>query len=208
MAIFNSILFNKIRKSIGNITTYELNGQNIVRANSFRRDKKSPAQLAQRARMTAVVDLAHRVIEALKVGYPAVNLQAAINKFVSLNIGLMHPDEACRVTYDVKSLQLSSGEHLPPKVSAVINREKRTVIFIQEHQSLRPFAPDDDRVYGVVWGQDSPCIEVIPLRLRSEPGEVKMELNDEMLEFPLQVYAFTVNVKRKKASTTIWLVGE
>ena len=42
MAIFNSILFHRARKSVGNVTLYALKEQNVVRAKGiYRRDRKS-----------------------------------------------------------------------------------------------------------------------------------------------------------------------
>lgn len=208
MAIFESVLFSKLRKSVGNITMYELNGENIVRGKYSKRDIKSPEQLAQRARMKKVKKLSYDLWMALHTGFPAKNRSISINKFVSRNIGLMNPDEEYRVTYDVTQLKLSSGELLPPKVSAVINREAGTVTFTQERQPLRPLAPDDDRVYGVVWGRESRKTQVFPLRLRCEPGSTVATLKTEILEHPLEVYAFTVSGNGKKASETIWITGE
>lgn len=208
MAIFESALFSKLRKSVGNITMYELNGENIVRGKSYKRDIKSPAQLAQRARMKKVKKLSYDLWMALHTGFPAENRSMSINKFVSRNIGLMNPDEEYRVTYDVRQLKLSSGELLAPKVTAVIDRESNTVTFTQEHQPLRPLAPDDDRVYGVVWGRESRKTQVFPLQLRCEPGSTTVQLHESILKYPLEVYAFTVSGNGKKASETIWITGE
>lgn len=45
MAIFNSILFHRARKSVGNVTLYTLKEQNVARAKGIhRRDRKSLAQ--------------------------------------------------------------------------------------------------------------------------------------------------------------------
>lgn len=208
MAIFKSVLFTKLRKSVGNITMYELDGQNIVRGKHYKRDVKSPEQLAQRARMKTVKKLSYDLWMALHTGFTAKNRSISINKFVSRNIGLMNPDEEYRVTYDVTQLKLSSGELLAPKVTAVIDRESNTVTFTQEHQPLRPLAPDDDRVYGVVWGRESRKTQVFPLRLRCEPGSTVVQLHESILKYPLEVYAFTVSGNGKKASETIWITGE
>lgn len=208
MAIFKSTLFSKLRKSVGNLTMYELDEQNVVRGKYDKRDRKSPAQLAQRARMKKIKKLAYDLIDALYTGFPAKNYTTSINRFVSRNIGLMNPDENYCVTYDVTKLQLSSGELLPPKVTAVINREAKTVTFTQERQPLRPLAPDEDRVYGIVWGRESRKTLVFPLQLRCEPGSTVIELHNSTLKYPLEVYAFTVSENGKKASKTIWITGE
>lgn len=208
MAIFKSALFTKLRKSVGNITMYELNGEDIIRGKYWKNDRKSPAQLAQRARMIKVKKLAYDLINALCIGFPAKNYATSINRFVSRNIGLMNPDKNYCVTYDVTQLQLSSGELLTPQVTAIINREAKTVTFTQERQPLRPLAPDEDRVYGIVWGKESRELCAYPLQLRCEPGTTVVELGEDILEYPLEIYAFTVSENGKKTSKTIWITGE
>lgn len=208
MAIFESTLFTKLRKSVGNITMYELNGENIVRGKSWKRDRRSPAQRAQRARMKKVRKLSYSLVTALRIGFPAKNYMVSINRFVGRNIGLMNPDENDCVTYDVTQLQLSSGELLPPRVTAVIDREAKTVAFTQERQPLRPLCPDEDRVYGIVWGMESNELCAHPLQLRCEPGTTVVELDDDILAYPLEIYAFTVSTDGKKTSKTIGITGE
>lgn len=205
MAIFESTLFKKLHKSVGELTFYELNGQNIIRQKAYKRDEKSPAQLAQRAKMEAVVDLCWQVADVLAIGFPAKNISLSANKFVSINIKLMQPDEEYLVNYDVTKIQFSSGELLPPKISATVNRATGTVTFTQERQPLRPLAPDDDRVWGIVWEQDNQTVRSFPLRLRCEPGETTIALPEEAWKHPLQIYAFTVGANGKKTSTTVWL---
>ena len=66
MAIFNSILFHRARKSVGNVTLYALKEQNVVRAKGIhRRDRKSLAQLKQRVRMKAVREVGSHVAARL-----------------------------------------------------------------------------------------------------------------------------------------------
>ena len=52
MAIFESVIFQRMRKSVGNITTYEAGGKQVLRQNPLqRKDKKSEPQLKHRDRM-------------------------------------------------------------------------------------------------------------------------------------------------------------
>lgn len=207
MAIFKSAVFSKLRKSFGNVTMYELNGENVLRAKTWKKDPKTPAQLAQRTRMKAARELAYRLLDAICVGFPAKNYMTSINKFISRNIGLMIPDENHAVTYDVTRLQLSSGELLPPAVTAVIDREGATVVFTQERQPLRPLAPDKDRVYGIIWMKEEDEACVFPLQRRCEPGSIRIGMDEEMSKCSLEVFAFTVSANGKKTSQTIWLTS-
>lgn len=208
MAIFKSTLFNKIHKSMGNLTFYESCGQNVVRNKKDGSKKKVPGRLAQEARMATVSNIAAYMIDIIKVGYPDHARLSSFNQFIANNIGLMEVDEELQVSYDLKCVQFSSGELLPPKVRGVIDRGKQVVTFVQERQPLLPFAPDEDQVYGLIWGQEDMYALLIPLNRRCEPGEKTVALYQDLLTASLQVYAFTVNTKKKKASTTIWLTGE
>ncbi|MCM1031790.1 MAG: hypothetical protein NC410_10185 [Oscillibacter sp.] len=206
MGVFDSVL-GKIRKSVGNLTMYELDGRNIVRAKGTlsRYDRKSPLQLQQRARMKKVQELGWQLLEAIIVGFPAASRRQSRNRFVGRNIGLITPAEDGTATYDVGQLQLSSGEIVPPQVTASVDREEGCVIFVQERQALRPQALDDDLVYGVVWGKDTDEIQVIPLNRRAEPGINRIELEEELRDLPLELFAFAVSAHRKKASSTVYL---
>ena len=101
MGIFKSPLFSKLRKSVGNITMYELDGVQVVRAKTWKNDRQSPAQLTQRARMKAVKKLTHSLADAIHTGFPANNHSVSINRFVSQNIGLMNPDENGHNYYEI-----------------------------------------------------------------------------------------------------------
>ncbi len=205
MGIFKSPLFSKLRKSVGNITMYELDGVQVVRAKTWKNDRQSPAQLTQRARMKAVKKLTHSLADAIHTGFPANNHSVSINRFVSQNIGLMNPDENGQTVYDISLLQLSSGELLPPAVTVVFDREKRNLIFTQERQPLHPLSPDNDRVYGIVWAKEEEESQVFPLRQRCEPGTTPVQLPTDYQNCSLEVFAFTVSANGKKTSRTIWL---
>lgn len=207
MGIFDSGL-GKIRKSVGNLTMYELDGKNIVRSKGTlrRRDRKSPLQMQQRARMKKVQELGWQLLEAIIVGFPGGGRRQCRNRFVSKNIGLMVPTEEGGVTYDVDRLQLSSGEIVPPQVTATLEADEKYVTFTQERQALRPLALDDDQVYGVVWGRESDEIQVIALNRRAVAGSNRVKLEPELEGLPLEIFAFAVSANGKKASSTVHLL--
>lgn len=207
MGIFDSVLFGKLHKSVGNLTMYNLNGQNIVRAKSSlgRHDKKSARQLLQRAKMKKVQQLACQLADAIAVGFPASTYNRSLNRFVGLNIGLLVTDESGGITYDADRLQLSSGELLPPQVSAVVNCSEGSVTFTRERQALRPLALDDDLVYGIVWGRDSTELQVFPLGRRDVSGGTTVYPEEDLLKFPLEIFVFAVAANGRKASSTLHL---
>ena len=101
MGIFESTLFEKLRKSTGNVTTYVSGGQQIVRAkSSFRKDRKSKAQLRQRNRMQTLKDIWGDFRALTPEGFCTTSLKTAWNRFVQANLmregvgrGLAEPAE-------------------------------------------------------------------------------------------------------------------
>ena len=87
MGIFESTLFEKLRKSTGNVTTYVSGGQQIVRAkSSFRKDRKSKAQLRQRNRMQTLKDIWGDFRALTPEGFCTTSLKTAWNRFVQANL--------------------------------------------------------------------------------------------------------------------------
>ena len=199
MGIFNSYIFGKLRKSVGNVTTYELNGQQVARGKVvFKHDPKTPAQLEQRARMKMVRRLAREMTPAVREGFPGATLGEKYNRFVQRNIGLLGVDEQGNMGFAPEQLQLSSGETAAPDVSAS-----------QQAQPLRPSMPDDDRVFGAVLPLDGKdFVKVFPLLLRGESGTTEIALPEGMKGARLAVYAFTMGANGKKAGQTVCCLVE
>ena len=210
MGIFNSYIFGKLRKSVGNVTTYELNGQQVARGKVvFKHDPKTPAQLEQRARMKMVRRLAREMTPAVREGFPGATLGEKYNRFVQRNIGLLGVDEQGNMGFDPEQLQLSSGETTAPDVSASVDREAGVVVFTQQAQPLRPSMPDDDRVFGAVLPLDGKdFVKVFPLLLRGESGTTEIALPEGMKGARLAVYAFTMGANGKKAGQTVCCLVE
>ena len=201
MGIFNSYIFGKLRKSVGNVTTYELNGQQVARGKVvFKHDPKTPAQLVQRARMKAVRRLAREMTPAVREGFPGATLGEKYNRFVQRNIGLLEVDEQGNMGFD---------EIAAPNVSVSVDREAGVVVFTQQAQPLRPSMPDDDRVFGAVLPLDGKdFVKVFPLLLRGESGTTEIALPEGMKGARLAVYAFTMGANGKKAGQTVCCLVE
>ena len=155
--------------------------------------------------MKKVQQLACQLADAIAVGFPASTYNRSLNRFVGLNIGLLVTDESGGITYDADRLQLSSGELLPPQVSAVVNCSEGSVTFTRERQALRPLALDDDLVYGIVWGRDSTELQVFPLGRRDVSGGTTVYPEEDLLKFPLEIFVFAVAANGRKASSTLHL---
>ncbi|MEG2554654.1 MAG: hypothetical protein RSA53_01015 [Odoribacter sp.] len=206
MAIFKSLLLGKIHNSVANLCMYERDGVNIVRGLPLKvHDAQTPVQLAQRARMKMLRHLTRILEGVVKKGYPSASLLQAGNGFVKRNMKQMVVDEKYQVSYDPRLLRLSSGELNPPEVSASFDRESGCVTFVQQRQALKPLAPDDDRVYGIVWVTNDCKYQIVPLKLRGEAASSVVPIAPSILKNEFQVYAFTVSANGRKTSETVWL---
>lgn len=208
MAVFNSILFRRLRKSAGNVTMYPLGDQNVVRAKaSYRRDRKSLAQLKQRARMKAVRELSYMFYSVLQTGFCSRSLREGILCFFRENIGKMEVDDDLNVTFDVLSLSLSGGVVLLPRLSATIDPAGNQVLFRWERQPLRPHGFDDDCLYGVVAECGHSVSAVVPLGTRSSNGELAWTLPSGWNPRQIVVYGFALNANKTRASGTLGLAS-
>ena len=144
MAIFNSILFHRARKSVGNVTLYALKEQNVVRAKGiYRRDRKSLAQLKQRARMKAVREVGSHFYHVLPQGFCCSSLTEGLYCFVKANVGKIFVDDELKVSYDLLKLEISGGTLMPPVLSAKLEAGENRVVFRWERQRLMPYAFGD-----------------------------------------------------------------
>lgn len=209
MGIFISHLLGKLRNSVGNLTMYKLEGQNIVRGKTFHRSNVfTPKQVLQQFRMRAIQRLAPNLGDVIVMGFPGRSYRNSLNGFVNKNINLINPDENGQASFDPRLLQLSSGQLDQPAVTAVINQANQTVTFGQKQQPLRPLSPDDDQVYGIIWAPNGEEIMICRLKQRGESATILIALAKEIQHMPLEVYAFTVSANGQKTSRTIWLTGE
>ena len=87
MAIFESVIFQRMRKSVGNITTYEAGGKQVLRQNPLqRKDKKSEPQLKHRDRMRTLKKICGYAIALSTVGFCTTSRKTAWNRFVQANL--------------------------------------------------------------------------------------------------------------------------
>ena len=71
MSIAQNPLMGSMKKSMGNFTTYTLNGRNIVRSKAFMpKDSKSEKQLILRARMTGIGKMYKIFRSIINLGFP------------------------------------------------------------------------------------------------------------------------------------------
>lgn len=208
MAIFDSILFRRVKNSVGNVTTYVLNNQNVVRAKcGHHRDRKSLLQLKQRVRMKAIQEVCYFFYPALQVGFCCSSLKEGINCFVKANVGKIRVDDELNVTFDWLKMAVSGGPLGLPVLSAELDVSANSVLFRWERQPLMPYAFDSDLLYGVVSDVDGMLGTIIPLGTRGIAGELTWELPGGWDIRQVVVHGFVRNVAGSRASGTLGLVA-
>ena len=108
-------LMGSMSKSMGNFTTYTLNGMNIVRSKPFRvKDDKSKKQLNMRARMKPISKMYQEFSSIIALGFPERDVRLSPqNMFVSVNFNraFVMKDETPVISYP---LMLLAKGTLPP----------------------------------------------------------------------------------------------
>lgn len=207
MATFNSVLFRHVRNSVGNVTTYMLEDQNVVRAKrAYFKDRKTLAQLKQRARMTLIQEVGYMFHHILPLGFCTSSLKEGLNCFVKANMGKIVVDDELNATCDLSCLSLSGGPLVQPALSAELCPLTNSVVFRWARQPLMPYAYDNDEVYGVITDVKHRLGAVVRLGTRGSVGEFTWELPDEEWDARhIVVHGFAKDVAGRRASDTLGL---
>ena len=208
MGKFKSTLFRDLSGSVGNVTSYVLDGEQVVRSKPFRVcDSKSLAQLKQRERMKLISGLRRRVAKVLTIGYCSGSAKVCSNRFVKDNVGKVQVDDELKAGVDLLELTLSGAGLALPVIGAEIDGATGRVVFHWKKQPFMPYMFKDDRLYGVVYETKSRKTRAIELGTRGVSGELAWELPKGWDAGKLVVYGFAVSADGKRASGTRGIVA-
>lgn len=105
-------LTGAMTKSMGNFTTYTLNGMNIVRSKAFKiKDPKSDKQIHMRVRMTIMAEMYKEFDAIIALGFPERDVRLSPqNMFVSVNFNtaFVMKDETPVISYPLMLLAKGS----------------------------------------------------------------------------------------------------
>ena len=206
MGIFESTLFEKLRKSTGNVTTYVSGGQQIVRAkSSFRKDRKSKAQLRQRNRMQTLKDIWGDFRALTPEGFCTTSLKTAWNRFVQANLMREGVGRGLAEPADWLDLRFAGGPLHAPLMTAEVDWEQRTVTFRWGRQADRPNCLGDDRLFGIVVDIDKKEVMLEELGRRGESGEATFSFVQEGDGRHWVAYGFAKNAGGTRASDSVSL---
>lgn len=211
MAIFNSYLLGKARKSVGNITLCYRNLKNIAQAKVFsRRDNPTPEILEQRARMKVLVQLGRRLLVVVRKGFVGIGKGTTSNAFVALNMGAVSVDGSMVGTVEYTRLKVASGILDVPKVTVSCTPEGNSYSFSQdgEEETEEGLCSAEDRVYAVFIEEATSKVKLLQLKNRGEGGISSFTLPDGWGTEGIHVYCFAVSKNGKMASDSVYQTVE
>ena len=204
MAKFVSVVFRDLSGSVGNVTSYVLDGAQVVRSKPLLvRDAKSLAQLKQRERMKVINKLWRRFANALMVGYCSPSAKVYSNCFVRDNMRKIQVDDELNAEVNLLELSLSATGLALPLIGAEIDPEGRRVVFSWKKQPLMPYMFKDDCLYGCVYETGKRRSRKVELGTRGVSGELAWTLPKDWDAGKLVVYGFAVSADGKRASGTL-----
>ena len=208
MAIFNSYLLGKVRKSVGNITTCIVKGTNIVKAKIFsRKDVQTPEILTQRAKMKALGELSRKWLPVIRKGFVGVGNGTTSNAFVSMNMEAVTVDENYTPTIDFTRLICASGVLYAPNVSVSYDAENASYLFHQEMQDDEGdgFSCENDKVFGVLYENGLKRVRLVSLKSRGETGDTTVPLPTNWEMSNVCAYCFSTSKNERMASDSTYL---
>ena len=202
MALFNSYLLGRARKSVGNVTLAYTNKKNIARAKIFaRKDNATPAVLDQRAKMRLLGNLNRRLLPVIRLGFVGVGKGTTSNAFVQANMPNVTVNGEHVATMEYDALKLASGILYPPQVTVTFSTEQQTFsIESSPEEETAGFALADDQVYVVLLETVLTRVLLVAAGTRGEGGSATEKLPGGWTKENVKAYAFAVSAKGRDAS--------
>ncbi|MDE7074468.1 MAG: hypothetical protein K2O69_05370 [Odoribacter sp.] len=209
----DSTAFIEMSKSFGNLTTYKLKGQNIVRRKVTKvANPKTLKQLQQRLRFALSNKLADCFLQAIVLGL--VDRKAclsAANYFVSLNKDVVTVSKELEATIDFPAIVVAKGNRaMPEGITLTHNAETGAFTVEVEAEEFMSHAADDDEFFCYVCERTKLKGKLFSLGERGTLTTSTLNLPQKWDTSPenLAFYVFCVAKDRKRASNSVYLTVE
>ncbi len=182
-------LLGMVTGTVGNVTYYELNGQNISRIKArIKRTKRSPDQLANEQKMSVICEFFHTIGDFLKVGF-AIEARGTTsnyhNKATSYNKKNAIKGSYPNFEMDYEHVLLSKGD-LEPALNPSVEVSAEGFRFNWEVSDnnwtynsaqvmMMAYFPEKNEARYIVYGaQRSTCTDflIIGRDLKNQPAEL------------------------------------
>lgn len=205
MAIFESAVFTRLRKSFGNVTTCVNRGLNVLKTKiTFVNDPKTIGQQKQRLRMRKLVELSVVFAAASKVGFPRrQDGETPYNAFVRKNKTAISVSDELEVTVDYEHLACSDGTLQVPAITVEKKAETHQLTFSHTVTEYEADALPDDVIYAAVYEKNRNKMRLYQLDKVSDTEPVTITLPDNWDLDQMVIYAFTLSSNKHTASQTV-----
>lgn len=204
MAIYQATaIARRIKRSVGEQTFCQVNGQNVVKMKIEENTSNTPAQQRQRRIFTELSDWGNIFGEAAALGFPTRQRQLSVqNAFMQANAEVVSVSEEGEITVDYTQIACSKGRLDVPKVTVTCTGEPPVLTFTHPAQKNGRCRKATDRLYAAVLEKELEEVEVFELNKRSEAEAVTAELDEAWKKENLCVYVFVLSENGDKASDT------
>lgn len=205
MAIFESAVFTRLRKSFGNVTTCMNRGLKVLKTKvTFVNDPKTIAQQKQRLRMRKLVDLSVVFAAASKLGFPRrQDGETPYNAFVRKNKAAVNVSDELEVTIDYEHLACSDGTLQVPGMSVEKKAETHQLTFSHTVTEYEVDALPDDVIYTAVYEKNRNKVRLYRLDKVSDTEPVTISLPENWDLDQVVIYVFTLSNNKHTASKTV-----
>ena len=207
LLVFKSVLMDETRKSIGNSTSYTSRGQTIMRKKHKPKNPRTLKQRKQRLRMKTLAKLGKVFGQVLSMSFPGRNIRLnPENCFTSLNQKAVEINDELEVTVLFDRLQLGEDRReLPRHITAVLDKEERTLTFTIGQQQFFRHAANDDMFYAQLVEKELMDSELVPLCKRSENDPITVNLPEDWDCSQLAAYVIVVANDGRSASKSRYM---
>lgn len=200
-------------KSFGNLTTYRLKGQTIVRKKVTEvRNPKTLKQQQQRQRFAVTNELANSFMQAIELGLANKEAKLSVaNYFVRLNKDAVIINEQLEVTIDYAAIIVAKGNRaMPEDITLTHDAEMGTFTVEVPQEEFTTHAAADDEFFCYVCERTKLRGKLFPLGERSTLTSKAINLPAKWDSSPdkLAFYVFCVSKDRKRVSKSEYLTVE
>lgn len=199
-------IFGAVVGKIGNVVTYELNGQNVIRTIGENKTPPTAKQLNNKLQMKLIMGFFEGMDVLIETGF---NPKAHGTSMNFHNMAIYHnkpnalkgfyPDTAI----DFSKIIISIGD-LPQPVNPLVIRVETGLKFSWDVEGLT-WPGNTDQVMLLAYAPAIEKYQFINSGARRAEGQAVLELNEEMISQLLEVYISFVSDDRKSVADSLYL---
>ncbi|MDR6781796.1 hypothetical protein ABIE26_001716 [Pedobacter africanus] len=190
----------------GNLTSYVLNGQNIIRMRAHSRTRSSERQLDNEMRMKVISDFFFHMKPILKAGFGPAAKNTTKNYYnIAVSYNKKHALKGFypNVEVDYPNVLLSDGDLLPAE-NPVAKRVSGGIEFTWDTDGFA-WGNGADQVMVLAYFPESGRREMFCYGARRMEGREFLPLQDNQMEQPAETYISFISPDRSEVARSIYL---